>query len=82
MRNRRAALTAMAALLGISTQSALAEQIVERVVGIRDGDTLTILVSKRQIRVRLSDIDAPERKQPFGTRSRQSLSEICGSKTG
>jgi len=36
-----------------------------------------VLVSRQQIKVRLSDIDAPERKQPFGQRSRQSLAELC-----
>jgi endonuclease YncB( thermonuclease family) len=50
-------------------------------VAIQDGDTLTMLVSRKQIKVRLVDIDAPERKQPFGTRSRQSLFEICGGKS-
>jgi endonuclease YncB( thermonuclease family) len=30
--------------------------------------------------VRLERIDAPERGQPFGKRSRQSLSEICAGK--
>jgi endonuclease YncB( thermonuclease family) len=50
------------------------------VVAIADGDTLTVLVSREQIKVRLSDIDAPEHKQPFGTRSRQSLAELCHGK--
>ena len=46
-------------------------------MSIQDGDTLTVLVDRREVRVRLTDIDAPELKQPFGTRSRQSLSEMC-----
>lgn len=50
------------------------------VVGVHDGDTLTVLVSREQIKVRLLDIDAPERKQPFGTRSTQSLAELCAGK--
>ena len=48
-----------------------------RVVSVHDGDTLTVLVEKRQVKVRLTDIDAPELKQPFGGRSRQSLADLC-----
>lgn len=44
---------------------------------MHDGDTLTVLIEGRQVRVRLLDIDAPELGQPFGTRSKQSLSELC-----
>jgi endonuclease YncB( thermonuclease family) len=32
------------------------------------------------VRVRLKEIDAPERSQPFGKRSRQSLNDICAKK--
>lgn len=57
---------------------AAAEEIVGRVVGVADGDTLTILVNGReQIKVRLAEIDAPEKSQPFGQRSKQSLSDLC-----
>ncbi len=52
-----------------------------RVVSVHDGDTLTVLIDHRQVRVRLTDIDAPELGQPFGTRSRQSLSDLCFGKT-
>lgn len=48
------------------------------VVGVADGDTLTVLdVAKRQHRIRLAGVDAPEKAQAFGTRSSQSLSELC-----
>jgi endonuclease YncB( thermonuclease family) len=46
-------------------------------VKIADGDTLTLLVNNEQHRIRLSDIDTPERKQPFGTRAKQALSELA-----
>ncbi len=52
-----------------------------RVVSVHDGDTLTVLIDRRQVRVRLIGIDAPELRQPFGTRSRQSLSDLCFGKT-
>ncbi|WON72900.1 thermonuclease family protein [Nitrosospira sp. Is2] len=48
------------------------------VIGISDGDTLTVLnENKQQIKIRLAEIDAPEARQPFGTNSKQSLSELC-----
>jgi endonuclease YncB( thermonuclease family) len=49
------------------------------VVKIADGDTMTILdESNRQHKVRLVGIDASERKQPFGTISRQYLPAFFG----
>jgi len=51
-----------------------------RVVSIQDGDTLTVLVDRKRIKVRLTEIDAPEHNQPFGTRSRQSLAQLCANK--
>jgi endonuclease YncB( thermonuclease family) len=47
-----------------------------KVVGVSDGDTLTMLISGRQTKVRLAEIDAPEKRQPFGERSKQSLSDL------
>jgi endonuclease YncB( thermonuclease family) len=49
-----------------------------RVVGIADGDTLTVLnKEKQEVKVRLAEIDAPEAHQAFGSRSKQSLSDLC-----
>ena len=47
------------------------------VVGIADGDTLTAKCPDSTIKIRLAEIDAPEKKQPFGNRSKQSLSDLC-----
>jgi len=59
----------------------VAAEVVGRVVAIQDGDTLTILdAAKRQHKIRLVGIDAPERKQAFGKRSWQSLAQICAAK--
>ena len=52
------------------------------VVGIADGDTITVLdADKVQHKIRLTGIDAPEKKQPFGNRSKQSLSDMVFNKT-
>lgn len=51
--------------------------LADRIVGIADGDTLTILRERAPLKIRLANIDAPEKKQPFGTRSRQSLATLC-----
>lgn len=53
-----------------------------RVVGVMDGDTIAVLTSGRvQVKVRLAEIDAPEKAQPFGAKSKQSLSDLCFDKT-
>lgn len=48
-----------------------------RVVGVADGDTLTALSERRMMKVRLANIDAPEKSQAFGKVSRLSLSALC-----
>ena len=46
-------------------------------IGVSDGDTITVLdSSKTQHKVRLAGIDAPEKAQAFGNRSKQSLSDL------
>lgn len=52
-----------------------------KVVAVADGDTLTVLRDREQIKVRLVEIDAPEKKQAFGQKSKQSLSDLCFGKT-
>lgn len=51
-----------------------------KVIGIADGDTLTVLKDKKKVKIRLGGIDAPERKQAFGNRSKESLEELCAGK--
>ena len=55
--------------------TANAETITGLVVSVADGDTITVLdADKVQHKIRLAGIDAPEKKQPFGNRSKESLS--------
>ncbi len=51
------------------------QQTIEgRVIGVSDGDSITVLgPGYQEVRVRLANIDAPERGQPWGNRSRQML---------
>lgn len=61
--------------------TALAGMIEGRVVGVADGDTITVLdQDQRQIKIRLSGIDAPEKAQPYGQRSKQNLSRLVFNK--
>ena len=55
-----------------------AESIEGRVVGVSDGDTLTVLdAGNTQFKIRLAAIDAPEKAMSFGQRSKVQLSDIC-----
>lgn len=65
-----------------SYPSTIALPFTGRVVGVHDGDTLTILTAEKQrVSVRLADIDAPELGQPFGRAAKRELSELCFNRT-
>lgn len=60
---------------------AYAELLNGKVVGVSDGDTITVLDSaKSQHKIRLTGIDAPEKAQAFGQASKKSLSDLVFSK--
>jgi endonuclease YncB( thermonuclease family) len=52
-----------------------------KVVGVTDGDTITVLQGKNAIKVRLYGIDCPEKRQAFGTRAKQFTSDLVFGKT-
>ncbi|HEY0732159.1 MAG TPA: thermonuclease family protein [Chitinophagaceae bacterium] len=53
------------------------EVLTGKVVSIADGDTFTMLdANNKQRKIRLHGIDAPEKRQPFGTVSKKRLSEL------
>ena len=47
-----------------------------KVIGVADGDTITVLRDKEQIRIRLYGIDCPERYQPFSKKAKQFTSDM------
>ena len=56
---------------------AQADTLLGRVVGVADGDTVTVLdANRQQHKIRLQGIDAPEKAQPFGEKSKQNLSRL------
>jgi micrococcal nuclease len=57
------------------------KEINTKVISVVDGDTLDILVNKTPVRLRLYGIDAPEKKQPFGTKAKENLSKLVFNKT-
>ena len=70
-------------LLIFSVCTASASKILQgKVVSVADGDTITVLdAEKTQHKIRLQGIDAPEKAQAFGAKSKQSLYEMVHGKT-
>lgn len=62
-----------------------------RVVGVIDGDTIEVLFGTpeadsglqppRPVKVRLVDIDCPEKGQPFGLKAKQTTAALCFGQT-
>lgn len=56
--------------------------ITGKVIAVSDGDTLKVLDENNvEHKIRLKGIDAPEKKQDFGQKSKDSLSELVFGKT-
>jgi endonuclease YncB( thermonuclease family) len=69
-------------VLTIIAYSSIAySDLVGRVVGVTDGDTIKVLDADNVLhKVRLTGIDAPEKDQPFGKASKQHLLSMVGGK--
>ncbi|MGB9150648.1 MAG: thermonuclease family protein [Burkholderiales bacterium] len=68
-------------LLCVFTTGAAQADITGRVVSISDGDTVTVMTENYvPHKIRLSGIDAPEKGQAFGQRSKQNLSDLIYNK--
>jgi len=71
------ALALLCAAASLSIAPAAAEALRGRVVGVADGDTITVLAAgTRRERVRLAGIDAPESKQAYGAAAKRHLSAL------
>jgi micrococcal nuclease len=60
---------------------AAAEQFTGKVVGISDGDTISVLREGKAVKVRLHGVDTPEKAQAFGTRARQLTGDLAFQQT-
>jgi endonuclease YncB( thermonuclease family) len=58
------------------TASFHSKEITGKVIAIKDGDTIEILVNNRPVRIRLYGIDCPEKTQAFGQRAKQFTSDL------
>ncbi len=63
------------------TSQALAADFTGRVVGVADGDTITVLHNGKGERIRLHGVDCPEKRQAFGKRAKQLTSNLVFGKT-
>lgn len=62
-------------LLIFLSSTCLGAELQGKVTSITDGDTVKVFDGFQEIKIRLSNIDAPESKQAFGTRAKQKLAE-------
>lgn len=67
-------------ITGCNTEE-LPTRFYAKVIGIKDGDTIEVLYEKNPMKIRLADIDCPEKSQPYGNRAKQLTSELCFNKT-
>jgi len=57
-----------------------AAQLQGKVIRVLDGDTIEVLHDNESVRIRLANIDAPERMQPYGRWSTSQLKSLVAGK--
>ncbi|WP_115461338.1 thermonuclease family protein [Winogradskyella aurantiaca] len=68
-------------LLIVSTLFSYSQSFNAKVIGITDGDTVKVLkLDSTTVKIRLVNIDCPERKQAFSTKAKQFTSDAVFSK--
>jgi len=76
-------LFALSSLQSADSQQAWLKTVVAsdtftgKVVGVSDGDTISVMRKGRAAKVRLHGIDCPEKKQPYGTRAKRYTSDMA-----
>ena len=66
----------------ITVSAAFAQRFPVKVVGVSDGDTFTVINRDNlQLKIRVYGIDAPEKNQAYGNKSKQALSSLIFGKS-
>ncbi|HEX8548645.1 MAG TPA: thermonuclease family protein [Cytophagaceae bacterium] len=68
-------------LLTISALIGEAQQLVGKVIGVKDGDTIEVLIDGKPMKIRLFGIDCPEKKQAYGTKAKDFTASLSFGKT-
>jgi endonuclease YncB( thermonuclease family) len=63
-------------VLVLSTSVQSAEDIYGIVVSVADGDTVTLKANDTTHKIRLAEIDTPERDQPYGLAATSALTDL------
>lgn len=71
------------AILLVCTSSHASEKVLlnVKVIAVTDGDTIKVLSNKKELKVRLFGIDAPEKKQAYGTQAKTFMSRLVFGKS-
>lgn len=57
-----------------------ANEFTGKVVHVSDGDTITVLRQGKEVKIRLAEIDTPEKKQAFGQKAKQFTANLVAGK--
>ena len=66
--------------LFILIEVSVADTLSGKVISIADGDTVTIINDYQKTKIRLAEIDTPEKHQPYGKKSKKALSDFIFNK--